>query len=198
MRNQASRRIFDYWTDLKGNRAAPLRTEIDPAALRHLLPHLFIVTVGPDGIPVFRLAGTRICDLFGRELRGAAFAETWREDDRQRPIEIVYNVIHYEQAALLDVLASDDDDRHGYEMLLLPIRSAEGTGSDRVLGALLPHGSPITTPRLLASGLSLENWTFLDGHGSHFGPSFIGDRRGVGEVLRRLLNVRFFPQSRAS
>ncbi|WP_254622303.1 PAS domain-containing protein, partial [Stenotrophomonas sp. GbtcB23] len=81
MRNQVSQIIFDYWTDLKGDRGAPLRTEIDPTALRHLLPHLFIATVGLEGYPVFRLAGTRICDLFGRELRGAGFAEIWLEDD---------------------------------------------------------------------------------------------------------------------
>lgn len=198
MRNQASRRIFDYWTDLRRNRAAPLRTEIDPAALRHLLPHLFIATVGSEGLSTFRLAGTRICDLFGRELRGAAFAEAWLEDDRQRAIEIVYNVIHYEQPALLDVFASDSDTRHDYEMLLLPVRSFAEVRSDRVLGALLPHGSPYLATRLPAPGLSLENWTFLDGQDKHLGIPFVDERHGVAQTLRRLLPFRLFPQSRAS
>ncbi|MGK6316799.1 PAS domain-containing protein [Neorhizobium sp. DT-125] len=194
MRNQASRRIFDYWTDLRGNRAAPLRTEIDPVALRHLLPHLFIAAVDSDGLPAFRLAGTRICDLFGREFRGAAFAEAWLEGDRPRAIEIVRSVIHYEQPALLEVGMSDGDGRRDYEMLLLPVRAAEEAGSDRVLGALLPHDTPFPATRLPVSGLSLENWTFLDGHGA----SFVSDRPGVAEMLRRLLPARFLPQSKAS
>ncbi|SMF69616.1 hypothetical protein SAMN02982989_3829 [Xaviernesmea oryzae] len=198
MRNEASRRIFDYWTDLRGNRAAPLRTEIDPAALRHLLPHLFIATIDTDGRPVFRLAGTRICDLFAREFRGAAFAEAWLEDDRRSPIGIVHDVIRHEQPALLDVGISDGDVRHDYEMLLLPVRSAEEAGSDRVLGALLPHDAPYPATRIPAAGLSLENWSFLEGHGAPFGASLTGDRHGVAEMLRRLLPARFFPESKAS
>lgn len=191
MRNKASRAIFDYWTNLRGDRAAPLRTEIDPVALRHLLPHLFIVTTDSGGLPVFRLAGTRICDLFDREFRGGAFAEAWLENEYQQPAEIVQNVIHYERPAYLEVLASNGDLRHAYEMLLLPIRSAEGSGSDRVLGALLPQSQPFPTTELPVIGLALESWTFLVESSLRIDTSSGGEHHGFGEAqLRPLFSSR--------
>ncbi|MCC2610196.1 PAS domain-containing protein [Neorhizobium petrolearium] len=187
MRNKASRAIFDYWANLRGDRAAPLRTEIDPVALRHLLPHLFIVTTDATGLLTFRLAGTRICDLFDREFRGEAFAEAWLENEYRQPAEIVQNVIHYERPAYLEVLASNGDLRHAYEMLLLPIRSTEGNGSDRVLGALLPQGQPFPTTELPVSGLVLESWTFLVESGVLIDAPPSGDNHGFGEALLRRL-----------
>ncbi len=190
MRNQASRAIFDYWINLKHDGVAPLKTEIDPTALRHLLPHLFMAAFDPTGTLAFRLAGTRICDLFGREFRGEAFAGIWQEDDHRQPVEIAHNVIHSQQPALLDVLASNGHIRHAYEMLLLPIRSAETTPADRIFGALVPQLSPYPATATPAISLTLESWTFLTGSGSHFGVPITGDRSGVHPMLGRFLPGR--------
>jgi hypothetical protein len=190
MRNQASRAIFDYWINLKHDGAVPLKTEIDPTALCHLLPHLFMAALNPAGSLTFRLAGTRICDLFGRELRGKAFAGVWQETDHLQPVEIAHNVIQAEQPALLDVFASNGHLRHAYEMLLLPIRSVETAASDRIFGALLPQVSPYPVAAVPAIFLTLENWTFLTGSGSHFGVPVTGDRRSFYHTLGRLLPGR--------
>ena len=186
MRNQASRAIFDYWVNLKQDGAAPLKTEIDPAALRHLLPHLFMAAMDPAGTVAFRLAGTRICDLFDREFRGKAFADLWLQTDYRQPVEIAHNVIHSQQPALLDVLASNGHIRHAYEMLLLPIRSVETAASDRIFGALLPRFSPYPVTATPVAFLTLENWTFLTGSGSHFGVPVTGDRRSFSDRPDRL------------
>ncbi|MCQ1572168.1 PAS domain-containing protein [Neorhizobium galegae] len=193
MRNQASRAIFDYWINLKHDGAVPLKTEIDPTALRHLLPHLFMAAMDPAGTLAFRLAGTRICDLFDREFRGQAFANIWPETDHRQPVEIAHNVIHSQQPALLDVLASNGHIRHAYEMLLLPIRSAETAASDRIFGALLPRLSPYPVTATPAAFLTLENWTFLTGSGSHFGVPVTGDRGIFHNTRGRLPTDRPLP-----
>lgn len=190
MRNQASRAIFDYWINLKHDGAVPLKTEIDPTALRHLLPHLFIAGLDPTNTLAFRLAGTRICDLFGREFRGEAFAGVWQEGDHRQPVEIAHNVIQSQQPALLDVFASNGDIRHAYEMLLLPIRSVETAASDRIFGALLPQFSPYPVTATPAIFLALENWTFLTGSGSHFGVPITGDRRDFHQTRGRFMPGR--------
>ncbi|MFB9950786.1 PAS domain-containing protein [Rhizobium puerariae] len=187
MRNKATRAVFDYWADIKADRAAPLRTEIDPVALRNWLPHLFIATADAAGLLTFRLAGTRVCDLFDRELRGAAFAETWLHDQYAHPAEIVHNVIGYERPALLDVLATNGDVSLPYEMLLLPVRSEEEEKSDRVLGALLPHGSPFPATERPVIGLALANWTFLVASGLPVEtPPRRAPRRSSETLWRRL------------
>lgn len=190
MRNQASRSIFDYWINIKRDRPAPLRTEIEPAALRHFLPYLFIAASDAAGGLAFRLAGTRICDLFDREFRGAAFTEMWLANDFRRPVEIVHNVIHDEIPAHMDVHAVNGRYRHPHEMLLLPMKPSEYERSDRVLGALLPQIGRFPETELPVKGLSLDNWTFLSGDISHFGMPVIADQRGLGERLRRILPAR--------
>ncbi|WP_117191100.1 PAS domain-containing protein [Rhizobium terrae] len=198
MRNQASRAIFDYWINIKGDHAAPLRTEIDPTALRHLLPHLFIIANDTQGVLAFRLAGTRICDLFNREFRSAPFATVWTDGDQHRPAEIARHVILYEKPALLDVLASNGDTQHPYEMLLMPVRSTEVDACDRVLGALLPCEERFSATHRPLVGLALEDWTFLTGAASHFGVPVTGDRRSIPDALRRLLPGRQSSSGRAS
>lgn len=187
MRNQATRAVFDYWINLKGDRAAPLRTEVDPTALRHLLPHLFIAAVDEEGVLAFRLAGTRICDLFGRELRGAAFDQVWFEAEQPQPLHIARNVIRHEQPALVDLIAASADARQAYEMLLLPLRSNDGMESDRLFGALLPRGAPFPAVALPVDGLEMESWTFLTGAASHFGLPVTADHSSPFSGLRRRL-----------
>ncbi|WP_105374269.1 PAS domain-containing protein [Neorhizobium huautlense] len=189
MRNQATRAVFDYWINLKGDRAAPLRTEIDPTALRHLLPHLFIAAMDERGVLAFRLAGTRICDLFGYELRGMAFNQIWFGAEQPQPLYIAQNVIRHEQPALVDLVAVTADARQAYEMLLLPLRSTDGRESDRLFGALLPRGAPFPAVALPVDGLEMESWTFLTGGASHFGVPVTVDQKGP---------LRAFPQQPAS
>ena len=63
-----------------------MRTEIEPADIKTLLADTFILEKDARGEAVFRLAGTRLCAIYGRELKGFAFVSLWREqgpaDDR--------------------------------------------------------------------------------------------------------------------
>lgn len=82
MKHPSSRELFRYWTTLRGVRAAPDRDELDPGALRKVLGDAFVLTFDPAGGYPFRLAGTRMCGLFGRELKHVPFVELWDGESR--------------------------------------------------------------------------------------------------------------------
>lgn len=191
MRNTAIQEIFNYWNDLRGSRPTPLRSEIDPVALRRFLPNLFIVSAAEPEEPVFALAGTRICEIFDRELRGRRFNTIWQAEDDERPVSVLNNVLFYERPALLDIHSAADGENYPHDLLLMPIRSY-GQRSDRVLGALLPQQTAIPPLALPISGLSLESWGFVQPDGTR--PTVSSDAEVSTSVpvtfFRRLVGTR--------
>jgi hypothetical protein len=65
------RELFDYWRACARTNSMPARADITPAAIPSLLPGVSILDVGkkPEEI-IYRLAGTRLRDIFGREVTG--------------------------------------------------------------------------------------------------------------------------------
>lgn len=65
------REIYDIWRRAAGSRPIPARADLDPAMMRHLLPGISILDVGArfDALR-YRLAGTRLRDIFGCEVTG--------------------------------------------------------------------------------------------------------------------------------
>ncbi len=65
------RELFDYWRACAKGTSMPSRTHISPASIPALLPGISILDAGshPDEI-IYRLAGTRLRDIFGREVTG--------------------------------------------------------------------------------------------------------------------------------
>jgi hypothetical protein len=133
--------LFAYWDALRGERAAAERGEIEPGEIRHILADTFILEVGPDRRADFRLGGTRLCALFGRELKGQPLHALWPAD-AQAEIQHLVDVVIDETAALVVGLAgAADDDALDLEMILLPLRY-RGKTHARIMGAL----SPATVP----------------------------------------------------
>lgn len=165
MLHTATQEIFNYWNGLRGSRPAPLRSEIDPSALRRFLPHLFIVHSTVSDRPTFALAGTRICELFDRELRGLDYTFMWLGAQDDEPTTILNHVLFYERPALLDIRLSHDEQDYAHDLLLMPIRS-QGYQSDRVLGALVPRETPLPFTALPVRGLAFESWGFVKPDGT--------------------------------
>ena len=65
------RELFDYWRACAKGISMPSRASISPASIPALLPGISILDAGsrPDEI-IYRLAGTRLRDIFGREVTG--------------------------------------------------------------------------------------------------------------------------------
>jgi hypothetical protein len=68
---RGQRELFDYWQRLAGSRRMPARSDIDPFSVPKLMPCIGLIDVGGglDGA-WFRLAGTRLHDVYGEEITG--------------------------------------------------------------------------------------------------------------------------------
>src|SRR5947209_8169807 len=80
MKQRTSQIIYRYWNEVRGTRLAPTRLEIEPGRIAEVLSETFILENTDTGSYVFRLAGTRICDQFGHELRGRSFLDMAGDD----------------------------------------------------------------------------------------------------------------------
>lgn len=64
-------RLFEHWRDLCNGRVLPARADIDPSAIRDLLPHLMLVDiVGPQLRARYRLVGTAVVDMAKLDFTG--------------------------------------------------------------------------------------------------------------------------------
>jgi hypothetical protein len=64
------RELFDYWRSRANGRPMPARADIDPAAIAALLPGISILDATSSSRLTYRLAGTRLRDIFGLEVTG--------------------------------------------------------------------------------------------------------------------------------
>ncbi|KQT45646.1 PAS domain-containing protein [Methylobacterium sp. Leaf456] len=146
MKHPTSRQLHAYWNRLRGTRSAPERGEIEPGEIRNLLADSFILEIDPGrGTCAVRLAGTRLCALFGRELRGGPFAGLWPAEaggtqaDPWRLVEAVTADTVGMVAGLTGTTARGES--LDLELVLLPLRH-RGKTEARMLGALSPHTIP--------------------------------------------------------
>lgn len=68
------RELLDYWESRRAGRELPVRQDIRPADIRHLLPHLYLLDV-LEGTFRFRLRGTAIEERLGRGFTGLTLEE---------------------------------------------------------------------------------------------------------------------------
>jgi hypothetical protein len=208
MRQKTSIEIFTYWEQLRGSADAPLRNLIQPSAVRHILPELFILEAMPDEVPRFRLAGTAICSLMGRELRGESFAALWAGSQPDDPVRIAAGVMAHVVPALINATGYSISGRHmAFEMVLMPLRSA-GDVCDRLLGCLTPaaHTAWLGGERLEFLALDRSRLLYerparpveLPSHPEPADLISHHDGIGIGGLTRRMLNLKTMPRDHGS
>ena len=143
MRHSASKDLFRYWDLLRNGRPAPERGEIEPGEIRSILGDTFILEMSLQFRTVaFRLAGTRLCTAYGRELKGLGFLALWSENDNYEVAKLVSFVYRDNQPVMLSYAAQNGNGRFlEYEMLLLPLARA-ADGNARMLGIATPRSNP--------------------------------------------------------
>jgi hypothetical protein len=136
MQQPTSRQLYAYWDDIRNGRLAPRRFEIEPAKIASLLPETFIAEgAGMLGIR-FRLAGTKICEQFGRELRGVDFLTLWPAKDREALASLLRNILVDAGVGFGEFRAYTQANREArFELLLLPLIHT-GETINRLLGAI--------------------------------------------------------------
>lgn len=64
-------RLFEYWTQLRGTRFAPARSELNPADMKDQLGWVWLMDVVDGGADFrFRMGGDRVVQFFGERLSG--------------------------------------------------------------------------------------------------------------------------------
>lgn len=178
MQQTTSKQLYAYWDRVRNGRRAPQRFEIEPAKIASLLPETFIAEcAGPRGVR-FRLAGTKICEQFGRELRGVEFLSLWEPDDQEALASLLRTI--WTDAPVGEVVfrAYTEENRQAkFELVLMPLIHT-GHTVNRLLGAI----SAIDPPFWLgASPLLRQEIIKFDLHWPDGTPAFIaacGTARG--------------------
>jgi hypothetical protein len=136
MKHSASRELFEYWNRVRGSERAPHRGAIEPSDIRRILADTFILEVANREDYRVRLAGTRVCAIYCRELKGTNFFDLFQADDRSAMQTLAAAVTEDGAAAVVTVEAKTARGQElAAELLLLPLRHS-GPGFDRVLGSL--------------------------------------------------------------
>src|SRR5271154_6650390 len=162
MKHAASRELYAYWDERRGKRPAPERAEIEPGAIRQVLSDAFILALdGGAGHP-FRLAGTRVCALFGRELKGEQFVGLWGAES-QPVIGDLLAILNDERVGTVAGVTAQNSEGESIELelLLLPL-SANRPSLARTIGVLAP--------------LKVPHWP----GSSPIGALTLGSRRHIG------------------
>jgi hypothetical protein len=124
MRYGKSHELIAYWEQLRGTRAAPERSEIAPAALARQLADIFILQAGSGNEAKFRLAGTRICSIHGRELKDTSFELLWQVQDRRNISRLVASSMTGKRPVSVNSEGISTRDRAAlFEFILLPLAS---------------------------------------------------------------------------
>jgi hypothetical protein len=208
MRQKNSIDIFNYWDRIRGQFDAPLRAQVDPASIRHILPHLFILETTTVGTPRFRLAGTAVCSLFGRELREEGFASIWGGSEPEDAVKIAKGVMTDAVPALISATGYTISGRHlGFELVMMPIRSS-GETCDRLLGCLTPVAAAGELGAEPIEFLALDRSRLLNDRSTIPTESteepratrsfMVGKSSPFGGTLRRMLHLKIFDGGRTS
>ncbi len=141
MRQRGTAGLFQYWNRLRDGRPAPRRTDIEPADIKSMLADTFILERDLRGDGVFRLAGTRLCATFGRELKGFAFTSLWSHPDQARASRLALATLLDKSVSVTTLLGTTESGRSlDFELLLLPLEG--GAESARAMGSLCPVEKP--------------------------------------------------------
>jgi hypothetical protein len=142
MKHPSTRVVFEYWNKRRGTRPAPERSDIDPTEIRHALGDTFMLAVDFVDQLRFRLAGTRVCALFCREVKGEAFLDIWSEGSRKAIGELLAILKEENVGAVAGLTGhTEEGDLAELEMLLLPLAHS-GLARIRALGVLAPATPP--------------------------------------------------------
>ncbi len=163
MKHLSSQILFRHWDEQRNQRSLPERSDIDPARIRRALADTVIMSYDTASNHRFRLAGTRICALFGQELKEASFVSLWRKADRTAIAHLISTMVDDSIGMVAAVTGRSHDQADiDLELLLLPLRHGGHTHL-RLIGSIAPLAPPAWLGASPLTELSLGDYRYL-GH----------------------------------
>lgn len=127
-RMRATRRLFEYWQSTLKDGVPPLRTEIDPAAIKDILPFVLLGDIETNPFRVlFRLVGTGIAEFSRSDFTGLYLDELVYEARDSVEWRQCYEIVHERRIGLVgdNVLSFTDGRVTTYEFAILPLRRGD-------------------------------------------------------------------------
>lgn len=89
------RQLFDYWLEISGDAAIPSRADVNPARISRLLPGISLIDVcSPLECSRIRLAGTRLREVYDKEVTGLAVEALGWDEKRGYWLEAYERTVH--------------------------------------------------------------------------------------------------------
>jgi hypothetical protein len=140
-----SRYLFRQWEMLRAERACPTREDFDFGQLKTIMPDMIVVD--RDYLRSsfkFRLAGTRVCALFNRNLTGNNVLDGWDSFEADLMSRHLMTVINQQQPAVIRMrLTTDRSQIVAAEMLALPVQMRD-SHRIQMIGGLFPFRAAST------------------------------------------------------
>lgn len=123
-----SRKLLRTWERIRGEEAAPLRTDITMRDLVAIVPWTCILARDPHKMSyMYRLAGSALCETIGRQLTGTMAFDDWSNFDRETIVRGLDTVVGMKQPCVGRFLAHSFRGREvGFELVAVPVISANG------------------------------------------------------------------------
>jgi hypothetical protein len=156
MKHPSNRQFFAYWDQKRGDARAPDRGDFKPDGFRELLGDIFVLACDEgNGFP-FRVAGTRLSALLGRDLKGQGFPELFDAESRRDVAEVVTAVTEDMLPAVAGITATSAEGVAHLELLLLPFNHRAHAPLS-LTGLLAPFESGHSTLR----HFKLTSWRYI-------------------------------------
>jgi len=153
MKHKNSHLLVGYWSRLRRGRTIPDQLDIDPRAIKRMLSYTFILDCADPGRPIYRLAGTSLCERFGFELKGTSFLAHWESQSGLSLAPLLRQALRLGQPLCLSsVAATIDNGMAELETILTPV-SFNGGAPARFFGLVQVLSDP--TP-LLGRAIAYE------------------------------------------
>lgn len=132
-----------YWTALRQGKDVPNRSQIDPRGLENILSQTFVLERIAPGIGRFRLAGQKLNEMAGMEVRGMPLTAFFTPAARKQVSAALEHM--FDTPAIVELtlstVATRNQPAQEARILMLPLRSDLGDIS-RALGVFVSEGNP--------------------------------------------------------
>ncbi len=138
-----TRSLFQVWDAIRRGRTAPSRSELDLRTIKDLLANIAVIERHPlQSAFNFRLAGTALRKVFGKELTNTDFLALWSPVEQATIAELASIVVAKHQPATVRFKGFVKDGRaEGFELILLPMTHANRQET-QIVAAVAPLTGP--------------------------------------------------------